>query len=294
MGKYIGHGYNESEKLLNQIEKFNNEPFEVGQNILIKKKFLHEYTNSPEMEETCIITKIGDDCLTVNSAEESWKKDINVPLSECRKSIIDVGVNPFPKYDWRRRLHTVNFNLESIILRFFKDEKWRIKNSKGEESIIKPLNWNPFVYDKDGKKEYYQRDFCWSLKDKQLLIDSIYNGINCGMIVVRLRSTKFLQSEAEKGEKEVYEWDIVDGKQRLHTIWEFMNNKFPDSYGNYWDDLCERARWTFESSSSFTYGELDEGSTDDDVIKTFLNVNFAGVPMSQEHIDYVKEIYKKI
>jgi uncharacterized protein with ParB-like and HNH nuclease domain len=39
---------------------------------------------------------------------------------------------------------------------------------------VAELNWNPFVYNKNGEKERYQRDFVWKLKDKQTLIDSIY------------------------------------------------------------------------------------------------------------------------
>ena len=35
-------------------------------------------------------------------------------------------------------------------------------------------------------------------------------------------------------------------------------------------------------------------ATDEDVIETFLMVNFTGKVMSQEHIDYVKEISKQI
>lgn len=37
-----------------------------------------------------------------------------------------------------------------------------------------------------------------------------------------------------------------------------------------------------------------EKATDEDVIETFLMVNFTGKIMSQEHIDYVKEISKNI
>ena len=294
MGKYIGHGYDESEKLLTQIEDYLKEPPKAGEMVFIKEKNCERFTTNPEREESFTVKEVCGDYLVVNSTEHSWVSNLKIPVSVCRKSTMQVGANPFPKDNWRKKLHVCNFSLESMILRFFKDEKYRIKTSKGEECPVKPLNWNPFVYDKDGNKEYYQRDFCWSLKDKQLLIDSIYNGISCGMIVVRMRSNKFLKSEAEKGEKEVYEWDIVDGKQRLHTIWEFMTNQFQDSYGNYWDDLSERARWEFEDTMCIGYGELDEQCSDEDTLKTFLNVNFTGVPMSQDHIDYVKEIYRKI
>lgn len=32
----------------------------------------------------------------------------------------------------------------------------------------------------------------------------------------------------------------------------------------------------------------------DEMVKAFLHVNFTGIPMSQEHIDYVREIQKKL
>ena len=37
--------------------------------------------------------------------------------------------------------------------------------------------------------------------------------------------------------------------------------------------------------------EMDEGCTDEDVLKVFLNVNFSGKPMSKEHIKFVQGIY---
>jgi hypothetical protein len=39
-----------------------------------------------------------------------------------------------------------------------------------------------------------------------------------------------------------------------------------------------------------SYIELDENSTDKDVLSVFLAINFTGVPMSKEHIEYVKSI----
>ena len=35
-------------------------------------------------------------------------------------------------------------------------------------------------------------------------------------------------------------------------------------------------------------------STDEDVLKVFLNVNFSGKPMSKEHIKFVQDIYNKL
>ena len=88
--------------------------------------------------------------------------------------------------------------------------------------------------------------------------------------------------------------DIVDGKQRLDAIRGFVTNEYPDLHGNYFSDLSEYARRKFEDFTSFCYAELDEDATDADVIRTFLNVNFTGVKMSKEHIDFVKEINNKL
>ena len=72
----------------------------------------------------------------------------------------------------------------------------------------------------------------WELKDKQLLIESIYNGINCGKIVLRDRGYNYIISELNKGNKEVAFRDVVDGKQRIGALLDFVNDKFPDLHGN--------------------------------------------------------------
>lgn len=59
-------------------------------------------------------------------------------------------------------------------------------------------------------------------------------------------------------------------------------------------DLSEKAKREFENSRCLTYLRLTQNATDEEVIKTFLMVNFAGKPMSQEHLDYVQKINNKI
>lgn len=50
----------------------------------------------------------------------------------------------------------------------------------------------------------------------------------------------------------------------------------------------------FENSRTLTFAQMDESTTDQDVINAFLHVNFTGVPMSHEHIEYVKELNKRM
>lgn len=282
-----------SPKLQAQIDAYLAISIKPGDSVEIQGKYLNRCSSKDKSRlETCEVKEvIGDKVIVYNGWNEG---DVcEVELKNVTKDTFRIGQNPFPDMDWRRKIRTYNFTLEGIYLHFFKDEVYKEKRKDGTEYQIELLNWNPYVFNKDGIKEFYQRDFCWSIKEKQLLIDSIYNRINCGQILVRRHSWRDMIKESKSNDV-VYEFDIVDGKQRLNTIVEFMNNKFPDSYGNYWNDLSDYARYQFEDSHCFTLAEMEEGTTDKDVIKAFLGVNFTGVPMSQEHIDFVKEINKKM
>lgn len=191
-------------------------------------------------------------------------------------TFLECGANPFCKE--KRRVNFTNKDIQSLF--------WM--NNRDYDSCNR-VNFNPFVHDKDGNKIYYQRDFVWTLEQKQLLIDSIYNDIEIGKFLFRYNSWDRLQ-RVKKEVGQEYSWDIVDGKQRLGTIYSFTNNEFPDRYGNYWDDLSGHAKRRFKNYGNLSYGELPESATDEDVIDSFLTLNFTGTPMSQEHIEFVKSI----
>ena len=65
----------------------------------------------------------------------------------------------------------------------------------------------------------YQREEVWSEKEKQYLIDSIVRKLPIPQIFIRVKSD--------------VELEIVDGQQRLTSIWEFLDNKFPLSSSYY-------------------------------------------------------------
>lgn len=60
----------------------------------------------------------------------------------------------------------------------------------------------------------YQRGAVWTRSQKQLLIDSILKGIDVPKLYFR---------EISRGK---YEFEVVDGQQRLRAIAEFLNNEF--------------------------------------------------------------------
>jgi len=68
--------------------------------------------------------------------------------------------------------------------------------------------------DKTDPKPEYQRGPVWSKKQKQLLIDTILRDLDI---------PKFYLRAVNNGQ---YEWEVVDGQQRLRSIWEFRRSEY--------------------------------------------------------------------
>lgn len=199
------------------------------------------------------------------------------------------GVNPLDIDTWRKNCRVKLTSVGSLIMMMTES---RSVTKDNMDKIPGELNFNPYVIEPStGEKRYYQRPYCWSLEDEQLFIESIYNELDCGKIVLRTNVISDVLDDFIKGDKEVCYYDVVDGKQRLHTLYRFINDEFPDSHGNYYSDFSDVAKRLFKSRSCITLMEMDEGCTDADVLKVFLNVNFSGKPMSKEHIKFVQDIY---
>lgn len=205
---------------------------------------------------------------------------------------IDDGVDPFPTIEDHLERH--DFCLGSILfdLDLLPERKRENKDSYVMHGIlVKEVNLNPFVYLPSGKKKYFQRDLCWLLKQKQGLIQSIYQGIDCGKILTRKRGWDELEDMAKHGETELAFRDLIDGKQRLSTISSFYKNEFPDKYGNYYRDLSRKAKLKFNNSTLFSYSSLPERSSDESVLRQFLKLNTEGTPQSPEHLKFVSRLY---
>lgn len=258
------------------IDEHINKPFSIGEKVQVKGLGIKDKNQWGNVTEIISMNKDGVIIKEYNS-------DRFVPFEDIKKHVGDIGIDPFQE-NIERPPRNVNFQLDSIYHLLFRDNS-QYKTEKG--FLIKNLNWNPFV-EMNNKKEYYQRDFVWELEDKQLLIDSIYNNITCGSIVVRHRSFKWL--DKRENEDECFFVDIVDGKQRMKTIHEFINDEFKDSKGRFYSDFSNYAQRKFLNNQLFAYFEFDENADDESVIKQFLKVNFTGKPQSKEHIEYVQKI----
>lgn len=267
------------------IEEYLKEPIKAGDTVYVRGLGIQDKNRWGNTTE---VAKIGENDSIFIQEYGSLKE---VTKEDWKKYTGYIGNNPFPKR--RDMVSNINFQLSSIVHQL--DIIPREKENYTEQGVeIKRCNWNPYVYDKEGNKQYYQRDFVWSEDDKRTLIDSIYNNIDCGKILVRKRSWNEISKQVKNGETEVAFLDIVDGKQRLKAIKDFLEDKFQDSYGNYFSDLSDIAQRRLLEHQLFSYSELPENCPDEIVIQQFLKLNFCGVAQSQSHVSYVKSLFDKM
>ena len=129
----------------------------------------------------------------------------------------------------------------------------------------------------------YQRTLVWTLKQKQDYINNLFNGM------AEIRPTILLYYEDNK---DIYE--VLDGKQRLTTLFQFIDNEFAlilDGEEVYFNDLIEADRkfilnhnvyWT--RIMSF---KVLEPIALEDKLTLFLEKNYLGTRMSDEQINKV-------
>lgn len=69
---------------------------------------------------------------------------------------------------------------------------------------------------------YQRKSDIWTLEKKQLLIDSILNDYDIPKLYFHALSKRQKQSEGTD-----FDYAIIDGRQRLETIWSFIDDGFP-------------------------------------------------------------------
>ncbi|MGL4997452.1 MAG: DUF262 domain-containing protein, partial [Cetobacterium sp.] len=173
------------------------------------------------------------------------------------------GVRIHNKDKWADRITILN-NMSGTVKYMYED----VKNGR--------INMSPF----------YQRDFVWTLEQKQNYIVALYNEkarINITTIV-DIHSTSDCYVE------------VLDGKQRLSTIFDFIDNKFALKCGTYFRDLYIKDM-RYLLNLNFQYSRIEQvfatsKLTDSDKIELFLEINELGTKMSDEHIKQIKRKYK--
>jgi len=262
------------------IQEFLAQPIKIGDYVTVPI----ESSNKTEYVE---VKKIDSKYVYYN--KYNYPNLLFCPIEKAVRCTRHIGANPF-----KSEIQTTSYqiDMEQLLWRCGYDRKERMeRNEKYFKVPIQETCLNPTVIDEQGNEVEYQRGLVWSLEQKQLLIESIYNNIEIGKFVIRKRSFNWVEKRVKEGKilNTAFN-DLVDGKQRFTAILGFIQNEFPDMNGNYFDELSEKSKRRFMSYRYMTYVELDENATDKDVLSVFLAINFAGVPMSKEHIEYVKSI----
>lgn len=126
---------------------------------------------------------------------------------------------------------------------------------------------------------YYQRGLVWTQEQNLALIDSIFKEVEIGRFL-------FIDLDWQGVGKHSYE--VVDGKQRLSAIFDYIENKF--SYkGLYYKDLCKIDVRRF-NSLSIVWGTLHSSTTKDELLEVFVRLNTHGVAMDKNHLEKVKRL----
>lgn len=291
------------------IEDFNAKPYRIGEEVYAivkeaktrivgrgKSRHEEEYFDTKRVEGS--ISNVDGDNITVKVTRYLSDEFYTVNKSDIeREDLFRVGADPFVKKHWQSEMRVTAFPLGSIIGILGIERKGDCFRQKHEWIMdgvnIEKYNDDPFIIDRDGNKQYYQRGYVWTEEQQKDLIRSIFNHMDCGKIVVRRRDPEWVEKEIKSGNRNVSLIEIVDGKQRLNAIKRYLNDEF-DVDGYYYTDLSEYAQRELDNVSSITFCEFREKVSDEDIIQAFLNVNYTGVQCSKEHLEYVKEINRKM
>ncbi len=138
------------------------------------------------------------------------------------------------------------------------------------------------------KKMNLQRDFCWTLRQKQQLIMSIFKGITIPKLAI-------IQIDDHTDKNKVI-YQIIDGKQRLSAMLGFIRGEFPISVNDvdyYFEDLdydCQGTIIRFSPRCDLGYAHSTfDNVTDDDKIAWFEQINFSGTAQDEDHMKLLKQ-----
>ena len=136
-----------------------------------------------------------------------------------------------------------------------------------------------------------QRGFVWNLQQKQEFIFSLLKDVNIPQFAV------VVYSPSKDNDHSVYK--VIDGKQRLSTVMSFLKGEFPitvDEEDYLFSELPKDIKriieyWTPRAQVAYSY--YDDKISDDDLIKWFNLLNFAGTEQEKSHKDKLNSLINK-
>ncbi len=165
--------------------------------------------------------------------------------------------------------HFAKSGEERIILRF-------------NDSTIESLLHDYYNFGIDMNPEY-QRDYVWDEQDKEYLLESIFDNIDIGKFV--------LIDLGEEYWARGFSYEILDGKQRLNTLIEYYENRFPYK-GKYYNDLSWKDKIFFKKHNISV--AIIENMNKNRILKCFVTLNKRGRVMDIEQIKKVERMIEEI
>ena len=161
-----------------------------------------------------------------------------------------------------------------------------------------PLNYIKEVYDlpkgqlhPDGKilelNPFYQRGLVWTLDQKRDYILALFNG----KATIEPTIAEYYQDDYK-----CHIMEVIDGKQRLTTVFDFINNKFSiivDEIEVYFRNLIEKdQRFLIKHDVKETRimsRDISKEVPIGDILDIFIEINEKGTKMSDDHLKKVKK-----
>lgn len=136
-----------------------------------------------------------------------------------------------------------------------------------------------------------QRDFVWTLKQKQEFIYSVFKTYGVSNSVSAFAKLAIVCHNFGNYDN-TQTWQIIDGKQRLSTMLDFLDDKFPFTFEGedyYYSELNKDMKGCIDRfwfNASFAYWGQDV--TDQDKVSWFAMLNFTGTPQDVQHFESIK------
>jgi len=128
--------------------------------------------------------------------------------------------------------------------------------------------------------DYQRQGEVWTRDKRQLLIDTLINGFDIPKIYLH----RFEKPKLIKGK--TFDYAIIDGRQRLETMWSFIEGKIPlaDDFEYFADEHID--------VSGMTYPELAKKHPD---IKTdFDNFQLNVITIETADLDLIEEMFSRL
>lgn len=136
------------------------------------------------------------------------------------------------------------------------------------------------------KQMNLQRGLVWTIEQKRALIFTILRD---------QRIAPFVVVQNDKDGQRRYNWQVIDGKQRINSIFEFFNDEFSivfDGIEYLYSQLPPDCKRQVERYSLFTvdvhYSYDDDPISDQTKIDLFEEINWLGTPQDIEHFNKIK------